>query len=329
MKPLIVSLANAKFDNFEKTRLRKNIKGSLELNNASYCVSFYDETYRLIHFTDIEDYKKYRNEIKPNIKTIISLFYTEEDHDGRILEKHLDGTYSISKGDIPLYNEFNLVLVPCEEAKRFLILNGITTMIDVFEHGVNVTKFSIADTYVRNIAYRYLKCPSVMGFIVTTLDYRDEEAFRRVNELAVAFPKLKFIAIYHSNFLSYPIKKLIKKAPSNLTYTLPLDEDIYVSLTYNAKIYLFIGSNKGCVIQNFEAMASETQIIALKDSVFNDIIIDKENGYVYNDFASLKEGISLFIDGKLPSTTTKAKEIAVKNSLLNSGKKLITIYNNI
>lgn len=329
MKPLIVSLANTKFDNFEKTRLRKNLKGSLELNNASYCVSFYDETYRLIHFTDIEDYKRYRNEIKTGIKTVISLFYTEEDHDGRILEKHLDGTYSISKSDICLYNELDLILVPCEEAKRILVLNGITSQIEVLEHGVNVTKFSIADTYIRNIAYRYLKCPIEMAFIVTTLDYRDEEAFRRVNELAYAFPKLKFIAIYHSDFLALTIKKLIKKAPSNLIYTLPLEEDIYVSLTYNAKIYLFVGSNNGCVVQNFEAMASETQIIALKESVFNDIIIDKENGYVYNDFASLKEGISLFIDGKLASTTAKGKEIAVENSLLNSGKKLITMYNNI
>ncbi len=329
MKPLIVSQTNKKYDNFEKTRLRKNLKGSLELNGSPYCVSFYDESYSLIHFTDIEDYKKLRSEIKKGSKTVISLFYSEEDHDGRILEKHLDGTYTIEKSEIPLYNELNLILVPSEEAKRILILNGITTRIEVLEHGVNVTKFMISNTYVRSIAYRYLKCPEERGFIVTVIDYRDEEAFKRVFDLASSFPKIKWIAIYQNDFLSFKIKKLIKKAPGNLIYALPLDEDVYNSLAYNAKLYLFLNTHKGNVLQNYEAMACDTQIMALKESVFDDIIIDKENGYVYNDFASLKEGISLFIDGKLASTTAKGKEIAVENSLLNSGKKLITMYNNI
>lgn len=329
MKPLIISHSKEKYDNFEKTRLRKNIKGSLELNGAPYCVSFYDDSYRLIHFIDINDYKKLRSEIREGTRTVISLFYTEEDYKGRVLEKHIDGTYSIGTSEIPLYNEFNLILVPSEEAKRLLILSGITTNIMVFEHGVNVTKFSISNTYIRNIAYRYLKCPEDMGFIVTAIDYRDEEAFKRVYDLAFSFPKIKFIAIYNGEFVNLGIKRLIKKAPANLIYTLPLDEDIYISLSYNAKLYLFLGSHKGNVLQSYEAMASDTQILAIKESVFEDIVIDKENGYVYNDFASLKEGINAFLEGKLPSTIKKGKEIAEKNSLKLCGERLIKVYNNI
>jgi|GEM_PF-3270988 Glycosyltransferase len=329
MKPLIFSTNNNKYDDFEKNGLSRNLKGALELNNVPYCVSVYDESYSLVHFLDLEDYKHYRGELKENTKKVISLFYCEEDKDNNVFEKKHNESCMIKKGDIELYNEFDAIFVPCEEAKRLLLLNGIKTRVFAVNHGVNINKFALENTYIKNIAYRYLKCPDEMDFVVTVINARDEEAFKLLNNLAISFPKIKFIAIYQHDFISPIIKKCIKKAPTNLIYTFPLEDDIYLSLVYNAKVYLFIGSNKGCVIENYEAMAYNTQIIALKNAVFTDIIIDKENGYVYNDFTSLKAGIMEFIDGKLPPLTQNAKEIAIKNSLKSAGEKLIRIYNNI
>ena len=63
-------------------------------------------------------------------------------------------------------------------------------------HGVNINKFALENTYIKNIAYRYLKCPDEMDFVVTVINARDEEAFKLLNNLAISFPKIKFIAIY-------------------------------------------------------------------------------------------------------------------------------------
>jgi glycosyltransferase involved in cell wall biosynthesis len=76
-------------------------------------------------------------------------------------------------------------------------------------------------------------------------------------------------------------------------------------------------------------MASETEIFALEASVYQDIVIDKGNGYVYNNFDSLKEGIKLFLSDELPTTYKKEKAIANENTLKNVGKKLIEIYKGI
>jgi len=329
MKPLIIRENKAKYSNFEKTRLRKNLKGSLELNNFPYLISFYDEGYTIAHFVCLAEYKKYRSSINEGVKVVLSVLYAEEDCEGRIFSRQNENNYVIEKSYIELINEVDLVLVPSNEAKVLLEKFGVKKTIKILSPSVNVTKFSIANTYVKNIAYRYLKCPEDMQFIISIFDHQDIEAAKKIRLLAEHFPKLKFIGVYHCGMVPPKLKKIIKKPLSNLIFTQPLDEDIYVSLAYNAKAYLFLGSSPGNVIECYEAMASETQIIALKSSIFTDIIIDKENGYVYNDFASLEDGLRDFVTNKLESTIEREKEIAKNNSLKVVGEKLIQIYNDL
>ena len=76
MKPLIIG--NEK-NNFDVARLRKNIKGALELNDFSYAASIYDESYKIAHFVSLEDFRKNRSELIKGTKIVLSLFYCEED----------------------------------------------------------------------------------------------------------------------------------------------------------------------------------------------------------------------------------------------------------
>ena len=323
MKPLILS--NEK-NNFEVLRLRKDLKGSLELNNFPYSVSVYDETYSIAHFVTIDDFKKYKNETPKGTKFVLSLLYCEEDSDGKVLKLNHEKNNIISKFDVDAINKADFVLTPTIKTKQQLILSGVTTPIEVLLPGINVSKYSIKNTYIRNIAYRYLKCSEEYSFVTTVLNYEDVEAFRRIQNIASKFSKIKFIAIADNRNMSREIKKIIKKSPSNLQFPSVLDEDVYISLIFNSKAYLFINSNPGNILQCFEAMASGTQIIALNSGIYPDIVIDKENGYVYNNFDSLIDGFNKFINNELNPTIQKAKEFANVNALKNIGEKLIEIY---
>ena len=323
MKPLILS--NEK-NIFEVLRLRKDLKGSLELNNFPYSVSVYDETYSVAHFVTVDDFKKYKNETPKGTKFVLSLLYCEEDYDGKVLKLNHEKNNIISKFDVDVINKADLVLTPTIKTKQQLILSGVTTPIEVLLPGINVSKYSIKNTYIRNIAYRYLKCSEEYSFVTTVLNYEDVEAFRRIQNIASKFPKIKFIAIADNRNMSREIKKIIKKIPSNLQFPSVLDEDVYISLIFNSKAYLFINSNPGNILQCFEAMASGTQILALNSGIYPDIVIDKENGYVYNNFDSLIDGFNKFINNELNPTIQKAKEFANVNALKNIGEKLIEIY---
>lgn len=323
MKPLILS--NEK-NNFEVSRLRKDLKGALELNDYPYSVNVYDESYTIAHFLSIDDFKKIKSETPKGTKFVLSLIYCEEDYEGKILKLNHEKNYNISKFDVETINKSDLILIPSIKIKQQLILSGVTKPIEVLPPGINVSKYSIKNTYIRNIAYRYLKCSEEYSFVTTILNYEDIEAFNRVIKIASKFPKIKFVALFDKKYIGREIKKVIKKVPGNLEIAGVLDENIYLSLVFNSKAYLFINSNPGNVFQCYEAMASETQILALNSSVYPDIVIDKENGYVYNDFDSLMDGFSKLINGELTSTTSKGKEFANSNSLKEVGKKLIEIY---
>ncbi len=323
MKSLILSHEK---NNFEVLRLRKDIKGSLELNNFPYSVSVYDESYSIAHFLTIDDFKKYKNETPKGTKFVLSLLYCEEDYDGKILKLNHDNKSNISKSEVEAINKVNQVLTPSIKAKQQLILSGVTVPIEVLSPGVNVSKYSVKNTYTRNIAYRYLKCSEEYSFVTAVLNYEDVESFYRIQKIASKFPKIKFVVLFDNRDMSREIKKVIKKSPANLEFPGVLDEDVYISLIFNSKAFLFINSNPGNVFQCFEAMASGIQILALSSSIYPDIVIDKENGYVYNDFDSLIDGFTKLINDELDLTIQKAKEFANANSLKNIGEKLIEIY---
>lgn len=327
MKPLIITKISKNYDNFEKQRIRKNIKGSLELNNQAYSVSFYDTAYKIIHMFGIDDYKYYRSEIKDGAHIILSLFYAESDYEGRFPARL--GSEKISKNNIQYLNEVNLILVPSIECVEFLKNNGVTTKTMVFSPGVNISRFSLKNSYLKSIAYSYLQISNEFPFIISILDYKDDVAFEYLSKLGTRFPKCKFLGIYHSGKISRKTKKLIKKTPQNVLFVHTLEEDVYCSLIYNAKAFLALGINKGGAIEAYEAMASETEILALKSSVFNDIVIDNKNAHVYNDFESLINGVDLLLVNKLETYVLKEKAIASENSLKNNGKKLIKIYKEI
>ena len=126
-------------DNFEGARLRKNIKGALEIMGIPYCNNIVNK-YDLIHFISIKDEEKINDAIESHIPTVISAFMCENDITARITNVRNENV-GLSLKAIRVLNKVDRVLVPNQTGKEFLLKHGITSKIDVVTPGVKLSRF--------------------------------------------------------------------------------------------------------------------------------------------------------------------------------------------
>lgn len=310
---------------FEKNRLRKNIKGQLELSNIKYTTSIYDLNYNIAHFLSLKDYQKVKFELPNKVKKVISLFYCLEDN-SNISYKIVNNKPYFDINSLNSINEFDLILVPSIFFKEKLLdLNNLLN-IEVLHPAVNTTYFSKISNYSNMVAYRYFQFNLDSQIAISLFTEKDKNVLDRLIYLANNFPKIKFVGIYSSNKVKFKFRNMLKKIPQNLIITPLIENDLYISLINISTIFLILGSFAGNVMQIYEAFAAETEIFALRESVFEDVLIDKENGYIYNNVEGLSKGLSDYLSNKLDKKTSLGRKTAVDNNLTNAGKKLLNLY---
>ncbi len=337
MNPLVFFKENKRYDNYEVSRLKRALTNALEIRNASYVNSILDETYDVIHFLNVEDVAYYSNSIKKSVKKIISLFFTEEDYRGRILSEVKDRenkttTYLIKKHDVEILNNLDLIIVPSLEAKKYLESFNIKAKIQVLNYPLRLVKFNLDHTVIKDVVYRYFQLDDESYIATVSLYFKDEEGFKRLKELALSFPKIKFIVLVQNDPLRSIFdksKKVFKEKINNIIFANSVNDDIYCSLFYNSKIYINLSSSYGNVVELFDAMASKTQIFTLNHASFSDITIDKETSYNYNSLDLLKAGINEYLSGLIDSTTLAAYEFAKEANINKVGEGLIEIYKDV
>lgn len=330
MRVLIYSDYSEVDNDFEIARLRKNFKGALEMLNETYQTNENIKTYSVIQYFSIKDVTKLELNKEKN-KSIIALLYQESDINGMIIKEIIvDGvtSYRIPRNIVEKINKFDACIVPCKEARSFLVDQGIFIRIYIYNPGIKLTRFDLENRITKDICYRSLGINMEYPLMFSIIREEDTAAIEKIIQLANYFKQYKIIVVAQkvNESMNKRLAKLFRKKADNVKFMNLLEKDIYASLMYKAKIFLSVNSSYSNVIEVNEAMACGTNIFALSSSVFKDIVIDKETGYVYNDLGSLIEGINKFSKGELPSL--KAKQIKfVKNySISECGKELIQIY---
>lgn len=337
MNPLIFFEPTKENSEFEAYQVKKALKDALEYQGINSVNSIYDETFDLIHFITLEDYAYYSKSIKKNVKKVLNLLSCEEDFSGRILKEVKDKEtqeiqYIIDKNDIEIINTFDAITVPSEESKKIIESFGITTKVYVMPIPVKLVKYNLNNTILKKAIYHYLQIDFDSYIVYSVIYYKDYEAFKRIIEISKEFPKLKFVVISQNKraiFTSLKIKNILKNKPSNLNIIDVISDDLYCSLLFNAKIFLNISSSFGNNQEINEAFASKTQVMSLKFSQFNDISIDKETSYIYNDLDSLKEGLNQYINGLMDSTIEEAYKKVKEKNISAISEKVIKIYKDI
>ena len=334
MKVLVYFQPSRKHDNFEGARMRKTIKGALELANEKYTSNLYDE-YDVAHFMSPEDESKLNIALELRVPVVISALYGEDDPTTRFLvykNKKGKKTITIKAKALRMMNKSTLVLVPSESAKQFLIDNGVTSQIEICVPGVNLTRFNFSREDERELFYRYFREDENKKIVLAVGEYTNN--MNGIHAFINAAKKRDDASFYYIGCETFAAnygkcKKIIKTAPKNVHFQTILPDDIYRSLLLNADVFMLPGYNLSGVISLNEAMAAKCQLIVRESAVLPEFVKNEKNAYVAEYSETLTSLCNDYLDGKLKPTIDEAFEEISSHTLQDFGKQLLRIYHSL
>ena len=326
MKVAIYFEPQAKKDNFEGTRLRKNIKGALELENLPYAKNLLD-SYELVHFLSIKDEFKIFDHIENGIPVVFSALMCENDENAKIME-YKGGVNTISPRAIKVLNKVNRIFVSDETSKNLLVRAGVESKISIISPGVNASRFEFTNESQDEIFYQYYQIEPGTKFVVSVGSYEDKETVAKFIETAKKCPQYRFF-YFGPDASEHHLYRISKKLPSNIKLSTIMNDEVYCSMMKQAGIYLLLDNTKHAPIVLLDAAASKTQIISLKPLGYNEELLKEMRAYACNDIDEMAKTILGIFEGKIPSTTKEAYKVAKDNSLANLGKMLRKEYENV
>lgn len=330
MKVLVYFTPNKNTDNFEGVRLRKSIKGALEIADVHYTTYIGDE-YDVAHFISPRDESKINEVVANNIPVVISALYCESDPAASWLDYKAskDGKREIilSLKNVKILNKATLVLVPSEGAKELLINSGVTSDIEIISPGVNLSRFDFTRIDEKEIFFRYYSEEKNRKLVVVLGDYNYMEGISSIIKMASKRKKELFYYFGPSiNGCSFKIKRMIKKSPSNIKFKTIPNDDIYRSALINASIFIYPGYKTIGYVSALEAMASKCQLVIRSQPLFKNLIMDGVNGYVVNYSETLTSIACDCLDGKITNMAEIAHKDVREHSLEKVSEKLKWFY---
>lgn len=318
MKVCVCFNPKEKNDNYEGTRLRKNIKGALELADVPYAKSIID-TYDLIHFISLDDERRINDAYEEGVPTLFSALYCESDNSASTLNK----TNTLTLRATKLLNKIDVVLVSDKKSKEFLLNNGVTSNIEIVTPGVNISRFEFPNSLEEDIFYNYYQLEKDQKFVAIFGTYDDSDIKNQLIEIAKAVP---YPIFYFGNAKVSYVSRLMHKIPANLRFSTLLNNELYCSMMKKASAYVVLDNSKHSPISLLEAMASKTQIFALKPLGLNEEMLDDKYAYTTDNIVDLSNLINQYLKGEIPSKINECYKYAKKNSLKYLSKELINIY---
>lgn len=271
MKVLVSFKVNKKYDNFEGSRMRKTIKGALEILNIPYTDSLVDY-YDVAHLISPEQDGELNEIVDGGAPVVVSALYTEDDPVASYLQMDKATKKSVlTPKAFKFLNKADLVLVPCEKAKDLLVESGIASPIEVCSAGVNMSRFDFSKNEEKEIFYRYYREDKNKKLVIAVGEYKGRmEGLSSFIGAARKSPNAIFYYIGKvttRNKLNLKLNNIINGAPKNVKFVDVPPDDIYRSALLNADVFMIPGYKVTGVTSIVEAMAAKTQIIARKSTI--------------------------------------------------------------
>ena len=325
---------NRNAPDFEGVRLRKTIKGALEMAGVDYTTSIV-EKYDAVHLITPDDENKLNDAKENRVPVIVSALYCESDPVASYLEyKSKDGVRHVRLSDkgLRFLNKADLVLVPSLKARDFLVDSGVTTDISISQPGLNVSRYDFSREEEKNLFFRYFREDPKKRLVIAVGEY--DVNMDGINAFVNAAKKCPDVLFYYIGretvpgvYSSLKIKKLISSSPKNLKFATIVPDDIYRSALLNAEIFVVPGYRPTGAMSLVDAMGAKCQIIARKQAVFTDLVVDGKTGYLGEYSETISSLIKDYLEGKLKPTIEEAhQQISEKNNLKTIGEQLKWFY---
>lgn len=330
---VLVHFEGIKTGQSEGARMRKTIKGALELEEIKYTTTMLD-TFDIAHFMSPEDVIKIHYAMEQRIPVVVSCLYTEDDDEARFLDckLKLDGSRKIfiKPKALKMLNAANVVLVPTEDSKNRLINYGVTSDIKVVYPGVNLARFDFSRDDEKEIFYRYFREDKSKKLVVALGSGMPmKEGIGTFIKCAKANPNVLFyyLAPCKEEKIKKYFRKAMKSAPKNAKFKGLLVDDVRRSALLNAEVVLLPSYIPSGVISICEAMAAKCQIIARENTAPSDLLINGKNAYLGKFSETLVSLVTDYLNNQLQPTIENAYTEISKHNLESFGKDLLSIYN--
>lgn len=324
MKICVYFQPKLKFDNFEGTRLRKSIKGALELRNIPYAKNIVD-TYNILHFCSLEDETKILDAKDAKVPTVFSACTAETDKFTRIFHV-VNGVPTIDNRALRVLNKVDVILVNDETSKKMLQDNGITSRIEIVPVGIKTSRFRPMYGIEDKLFNHYFQLDDDAKFIVCGGTFEDKDRFESLIKIASLCPKYRFF-YFGPSTKRHPYRK--RKIPLNLSFHSLINDELYCSMLKQASIYLAFDNRRHSILPLMDAVASKTQIVALEPAGLNEEILRDTKAYVMYNEEMVADTINKLIEGELESHVEEAYKFATTNSLEAFGLSLEKIYSSL
>ena len=329
MRVLVYFRPKEKFDNFEGARLRKTIKGALEINNIEYTTREVDR-YDIAHFISPMDENKINSCLENHIPVVLSALYCESDLEASYLEyvtKKDKRTVVLTPRAEKVLNKVNLVLVPTKEAKEFLVESGIRTPIEVVTTGVNLSRFNFLREDEKDIFYRYYREKREKRLVVSIGSYDNVDGVSAFIKTAKLNPDCLFYYFAQRNVkLNFKYRMIIRKSPKNCHFVDIPEDDIYRSALINSDLFMYNGYDTAGIVSILEAMAAQTEIVIRNQPLFADILVNEKTCYIGQYSETLTAIACDYLDDKIYPTKEEAFKYASTQGIDVVGERLKDIY---
>ena len=332
MRVLVSFKPKEKYDHFEGARLRKSIKGALELSNTPYTDDEKD-VYDIAHFISYKDEITIDRVLSQKIPVVFSALYCESDLKCALTTYKKVGKETklvIKKEALKVLNKVNVVLTPNEKCKAFLIDNGVKTKIEIVPPAVNVARFGFLPEVEKSIFYHYYQENPDKELAVALGRFDNLNGVNAFIKAAKLNPDVLFYYFAQDAIkLSTMIRTMMKRVPSNLKFKKIPNDDVYRSALVNAKTYVYCGYDIIGAVSLMEAMASKNEIIVRKQELYDDLLIDGTTCHVGEFSETISTLIDDVIKGNLYPTAENAFKLAITYGIDSLSKQLNEIYSTL
>lgn len=330
MKKDILLFQESKNAGFRAERLRKNVKAALNENKIPFSTNKHDDNVSIAHLLYPFN-EQTVNTLKENGKKIImSVFYTEGEKNARLTNIGIiqdNHKFDIPNDTYETLIKADLILVPAEEYKNFLIKKGMEgKYIKIVSPSINNKIYKYLSERDMGLAKQYFSFHEETRILLAFGDYNDKVLLKRLDDFAISRPDIEIVYVCSNyikeTFLERHFEK--NKTAKNLTITSGIDITVYRSLLKNVRAVILFNSYLADEIQILEAFAAEAQVIAIDEAIprkfRNNLVIHAE------DIKDVYKYLLNFLDYKISNTISKAYFYVEDNDVYNLGINLIKIY---
>lgn len=329
MKILVHYAPGPKYDVYEGTRLRKNIKGALELNDITWVESIFALP-EIAHFISPLDEAKAHDYREEGAKIVVSALYAEGDETCRYFEMDKDGSYVLTSKSERLLEEADLIFVPTEADKDLLTDCGFAhKRISVVTPGINLTRFERPSEIQKVVFRRYMRLKENEKYFLTLGGYDDKDTIEQLIYIAEKMPDMRFFFIGENQGGESVSTRLNKKTPRNITFSGLVEDDIYCAGMLGAEAFLLFSTMKTDELPCLEAMAAKTQIVHVGPLKNKRLLVDEVNCLAYDNEDDAVTALKMISQGLMTGTTLEARKIAMNHSLKNLGAVLKKEYESL